>query len=163
MRFWSFSAICTFRIDCEISRNAISAISLVATPMAFIVAGVLKFKIYLCMLQFLFVFCEYARQQHYYLPHCHIPKLFHKFSLYQKLVLRFEIITQALVTAWIPEVLTFPDFPESMRKWIRRRSKESLARCVMFWAKSRAICIRVWRRTSLQRTKSRNANRRCRL
>lgn len=28
---------------------------------------------------------------------------------------------------------------------------------------SRAICIRVWRRTSLQRTKSRNANRRCRL
>lgn len=34
---------------------------------------------------------------------------------------------------------------------------------VMFWAKSRAICIRVWRRTSLQRTKSRNANRRCRL
>ena len=67
------------------------------------------------------------------------------------------------VMAWIPEVLTFPDFPESMRKWIHRHSKESLARCVMFWAKSRAICIRVWKRTSLQRTKSRNANRRCRL
>ena len=67
------------------------------------------------------------------------------------------------VTAWIPKVLTFPDFPVSMRKWIRRRSRESLARCVMFWAKSRAICIRVWRKTSLQRTKSRNANRRCRL
>ena len=48
-------------------------------------------------------------------------------------------------------------------KWICRRSRESLARCVMFWAKSRAICIRVWRRTSLQRTKSRNANRRCSL
>ena len=29
--------------------------------------------------------------------------------------------------AWIPEVLTFPDFPESMRKWIHRHSKESLA------------------------------------
>ena len=54
----------------------------------------------------------------------------------------------------------FSRLPESMRKWIRRHSRESLARCVMFWAKSRAICIRVWKRTSLQRTKSRNANRR---
>ena len=72
-------------------------------------------------------------------------------------------LSEEVLFVSIPEVLTFPDFPESMRKWIRRRSRESLARCVMFWAKSRAICIRVWRRTSLQRTKSRNANRRCRL
>ena len=67
----------------------------------------------------------------------------------------------APVTAWIPEALTSAGFPKSMRAWIRRRSKASLARCVMCLGKSRAICIRAWRRTSRPNPKSRNANRRC--
>lgn len=67
------------------------------------------------------------------------------------------------LTVWIPKDLTFPDCPESMTEWIRRCLRESLVQCVMFWVKSRTICIRVWRKTSLQGIKSRNANRRCSL
>ena len=70
---------------------------------------------------------------------------------------------KSFCVAYIPKALIFPDFPESMTEWIRRYSRESLVQCVMFWAKSRAICIKVWRKTSLQGTKSRNGNRRCSL
>mgnify|MGYP000430270554 FL=1 len=56
--------------------------------------------------------------------------------------------------------IIFPDFRKSLRKRIRRLSRESLAQCVMFWAKSRAKCIRVWRRTSLPKARNRNDKRR---
>ena len=72
-------------------------------------------------------------------------------------------IWSAPVTAWTPEVSVLTGFRGSFRKWTRRYSKASLARCVMFWAKSRAICLRALKRTSRRRTKSRNANRRCSL
>ena len=70
-----------------------------------------------------------------------------------------EYVRQAVVSAEVTPRLNRQD-ADTIRKLAGEANNINQ---LAHRAKSRAICIRVWKRTSLQRTKSRNANRRCRL